>query len=207
MKEGRRHFNKGNAFGVILSVKATRVHDVPAVDVVLDCNSSRHGKARCYGRIWGARSQDFLKWHKGQTDKIIKVEGFYSQFKKEGSDEYLSNLVIYKYEGNRSDETPRAGFILTGELSGVQDADGGEKLITMLVCRRKSEDDNNPINETFRLYLHPKDAKRIKWPDDISTGSMIAVKGLISQMGEKDYISDEFMGEVRPYIKEASFPK
>ena len=195
----RNHFNKGNAFGAIMSVKSTKVNEVPCVDLIIDCNSGAHGRARCYGRIWGgAKSKSFLDIYKSYGEQVVKVEGFYSQFKKNGTDEVLSNFVVYKYE-LRKNETPRAGFILTGELKAVEEAQDGEKLIVMSVKRNKGEMAGD-VEEEFRLYLHPKDAKRIKV--ELKVGSVIAVKGLICQMGEKDYISDEFEGDVKPYIKD-----
>ena len=205
----RNHFNKGNAFGTIMSVKSTKIvvkskkkgaedKEVPCVDIIIDCNSGAHGRARCYGRIWGgAKSKAFLDTYKSYGDQVVKVEGFYSQFTKDGTDEVLSNFAVYKYE-LRKNETPRAGFILTGELKSVEEAPDGEKLLMMSVNRDRGE--SGVCEEEFRLYLHPKDAKRIK--SELKPGEVIAIKGLICQMGEKDYISDEFEGDVKPYIKD-----
>ena len=194
----KNHFNKGNAFGSIMSAESSKINDVPVVKILLDCNSGAHGRARCYGTIWGgAKSKVFLDTYKSYGDQVVKVEGYYSQYKDEKTDELRSSFKVYKYE-LRKNEIPRACFILTGELKAVKEADG-EKLIVMSVKRKKGEVAGD-VEEEFRLYLHPKDAKRIKV--ELKLGAVIAVKGLICQMGEKDYISDEFEGKVKPYIKD-----
>lgn len=202
MPNGKKHFNLGNAFGVVISAKANKVYETFCADIVMDCHSAVHGNPRAYGRIWGQRGQEFLAWYKRlkPQDQVIKVEGFYSQFTKEGGETY-SNYVVFKWEA-RQDEVPRAGFVLTGELKRIYE-DGGEKVVLLHLSRAKDKEASGFTEEDFKLYLHPKDAKKLKGVDmDGAVGRVVSLKGLLCQMGELDYISDKREGEVRPYIKE-----
>jgi len=194
-----KHFNLANIFGLVVSTKTTKEKEsaedkgIFCVDVVVDCHSKVHGKPRVFVRIYGSRGQDFLDWYKKNKEGVVKFKGFYSQNVKDGKT--YSNFVAHSWEA-RPEETPRVGFVLVGELTAITEEDG-EKAVGLHLSREK--DSSGSYEEDFKLCLHPKDEKKFK--DLPAAGATVNVEGLLCQMGEINYISDEREGDVKPYVK------
>lgn len=106
--------------------------------IEMDVKSTAHGKVRVYGKIFGENGRKFLGWYKElkPQDQVIKLDGFYQQYEIKGRN--FSKYVFFDWE-KRPDETPRAGFILTGELARTEmeaavEARKGGKVVNELIA-------------------------------------------------------------------------
>lgn len=194
------HYNLGVVFGVVRSAKPSKDKEKTYfVDVELDCSSALHGDPRAYGRFFGQAGKDFLEFHKKHAGEVVKASGVYSQYEKDGKT--FSSYVFFNFD-SRPDETRRANFVLTGELVSVQEGED-ERVVYLRTLRTKGRDSEETKEETFRLCILGRDAKKNEaLAQRLIPGETLAVKGLLRQLGRRDEFTDRVEGEVKPYIKE-----
>ena len=219
-----KHFNMGNAFGVVTKATPTKKkkekeekeeasadpskkeeekEDSGAfvLKVQLLCRSDVHGKVTAFGTVFNEKARAFLEFHKANPDALIKLNGFFVQEEYEGK--LYNKLNFFEWE-KRPTETPRAGFHLTGELLRIIET-GEEKLIRIKCVRPKGKEEGSDLREEeFSFYLHPKNEKRIKKEvmDSLTAGATVTLSGYLCQMGEYNEFTDQREGEVKPYVKE-----
>lgn len=184
-----KHFNAANVWGKIVELKEDNQSEKPCVMIQLDCSGKR-GTVRAYGRMYGREKTDkLIDFHKNNPGVIVRFRGFISQYEKR--DEILTNFTFYQWNHEPNQE-PRAAFVLTGELTNIEDF-GEETRVTMQVVRKGSGgyDDRQ---EEFLLWMFGDSLL-----DGASVGGIVEFKGYMQQ-GEGE---DEFgsaTGHVRPRI-------
>ncbi len=200
-----KHFNMGNAFGVVTKAEPSKKkegkEDTGAftVEVQMRCRSEVYGNVTVFARVFNERAKAFLDFHKKHPDALIKLNGYFSQYRSEKGTLY-NQLRFFDWE-EREGQVPRCGFVLTGELTRILDsADGKEKEFYLHLERPRGKEGDEVNEEDFILFLHPKDAKKIKDAEP-PQGATVTLEGYLCQMGDYNMIADQREGDVKAYIK------
>lgn len=186
-----KHFNLGNCWGKIASVKAEKSKNegTPYLSITLECPNSLFGNIKTYGRLWGQVKIDaFMDYFKKHPGSAYRFQGFFSQYDKNG--ERYSNYTFFSWQPFEGTEF-RAAFILKGTVSAIED----DKIFLHL--DREGSGDYADISEDFEVYV--LDMSHLP---NIKAGDLIQAKGAIRYKESEDYFGGSPQGPVRPYAME-----
>jgi hypothetical protein len=190
-----KHFNAGNIWGRVAEVERKySAGGTPYLSIQVECPNSLYGNVKTYGRLWGEdKGNAFFDYHKDHPGAAYRFRGFFSQYDKEEGKRY-SNFTLYSWEAFEGGEF-RAAFILTGEVTAVENKDGEGKLYLHL--KREGQGDYRDVSEDFEVYF--PNAQDVA---GISEGDTVQVKGLLRYKEPDDYFGGSPSGPVKPYVKE-----
>lgn len=191
-----KHFTKGVITGRITEIKdeSTKETGKKYVTIKADVSSSLSGDVTAYCRMYdkdGSVTELKRVWNKNRSG-LLKLQGIYSQYRKDESSEFLSSFTLFGFEPVESG-SKRAYFIVVGEVcnqpSGTND--GGQRFLVNVV----KQSSNGKEQEELYEFWAPGD----KLLDSVSEGDTVRVKGLVRQKVPDGVCGGE--GEIRAYLE------
>lgn len=171
-----KHFTKGVITGRITEIKDEVTKDTkkPYIAIKVDVSSTISGDVTAYCRMYGGSEDMKRLWNKDKQ-ALFKLQGIYSQYKKDESSEFLSSFTLFDFELAETGSRRRAYFIVVGEVSHQPSGttDGGQRF---LVNVSKLGNNQTVQDETFEFWA-PGD----KLLDQVSQCDLVRVKGLVRQ--------------------------
>lgn len=189
-----KHFNSGNVWGRVASVERKYSQSGTLyLAIQVECPNSLYGNVKTYGRLWGEEKINaFFDYHKSHPGAAYRFRGFFSQYDKDEGRRY-SNYTFFSWEVFDGGEF-RAVFILTGEVTTIEQKDGEGKLYLHLT--REGTGDYRDMREDFIVYT--PNAQDVA---GVSEGDTVQVKGVLSYKEPEDYFGGSPSGPVKPYVK------
>ncbi len=192
------HFNAGNVWGKVIKAKEgkTKEKHTPFLELEIDCSHPQHGPVKAFGRLWGKEKiAVFLESLQEHKVEMFRFKGFYGQY-EEHSKRY-SSYFFYDFTPpgvlkNGAMGTPRAAFILVGDLTKKELDQDAEPKLYLDVIRPGKE---TSIEESFEVYLFDLETYY-----EIETGDLVEVRGVLRKRKAEDEYGGTTDDLIRPYV-------
>lgn len=192
-----KHFTKGVITGRITDIKdeETKGSKKKYITLQVDVSSTLSGDVTAYCRMYDKNgSIEELKrlWSRAKQG-LFKLQGMYSQYRKDESSPFLSSFTLYSFELLDSG-SKRAYFIVVGEVSHQPSGlnDGGQRF---LVTVRKEGNNGHEDQEELYEFWAPGE----KLLPEVSEGDAVRVKGLVRQKDPDGVCGGD--GPIRAYLE------
>jgi len=189
-----KHFNSGNVWGRVANCKLQKSDQgTPYLQIQFECSNELFGNIKTYGRLWGQDKIDaFIDYFKKHPGQSFRFKGFFSQYDKEEGQRY-SNYTFFEWQPVDGKEF-RAAFVLTGEVTAVEEVNGEGKIYLHLL--REGRGEYRDIEEDFEVYT-----LNVQEIAGINEGDILQVKGVMRAKEPEDYFGMP-SGEIKPYVSE-----
>lgn len=191
-----KHFTKGIVTGRIVEIKdeETKENKKKYVTIQVDVSGNISGDVTAYCRMFDKDdSVGELKrlWAKSKRG-LFKLQGIYSQYRKDESSDFLSSFSVFDFEPLESGRK-RAYFIVVGEVSHQPSGttDGGQRFLVLV----RKPGSNNQVQEEAFEFVAPGE----KLLPSVALGDLVRVKGLIRQKEPDGDCGGE--GPIRAYLE------
>ena len=187
-----KHFTKGVILGRITEIKdeTTKQNNKKYITLTVDISSSLSGDVTAYCRMYDKddNTDEIKKLWKANRQGLFKLQGMYSQYRKDESSDFMSNFTLWSFEPV-TEGKKRAYFIVVGEVSHQPSGtnDGGQRFLCEV-----SRENNDP--ELYEFW-----APGEKLMDSVSVGNLVRVKGMLRQRDPDGLCGGE--GPIHAYLE------
>ncbi len=190
-----KHFTKGIITGRITDITDDETPNKKKyITIKVDVSGTLSGDVTAYCRMFdkdGSIGEMKRLWA-GRKRELFKLQGMYSQYRKDETCDFLSSFTLFDFEPIDSGRK-RAYFIVVGEVSHQPSAqtDGGQRFLVLV---RKQGNSDQVQEETFE-FVAPGE----KLLPAVALGDLVRVKGLVRQKMPDGDCGGE--GPIRAYLE------